>query len=113
MITENLDLFFADFGVSFTAGAISGMCIKDMSGLGIIDGQIINPGHQVLVKSSLFGDLLYNAYVTVAGEAYTVKETLPVEDGAFSLIALEKTAFIDIITAVFSADVFDVGVFVS
>jgi hypothetical protein len=92
VITEDLDLFFADFGVSFTAGAISGMCIKDMSGLGIIDGQIINPGHQVLVKTSLFGNLLYNAYVTVAGEAYTVKEALPVEDGAFSLVALEKVS---------------------
>jgi hypothetical protein len=113
VITEDLDLFFADFGVSFAAGAISGMCIKDAPGINILGNQIIEVGHQVIVKSSLFGDLLYNAYVTVAGEAYTVKETMPVEDGAFSLITLEKTAFIDIVTAVFSADVFDVGVFVS
>ena len=81
MITENLDLFFADFGVSFTAGAISGMCIKD---------QVIQVDYQVIVKSSLFGGLLYNDYVTVDGLAFVVKETMPVEDGVFSLITLEK-----------------------
>ena len=92
MITENLDLFFADFGVSFTAGAISGMCIKDQPGINILGNQVIEVGHQVIVKSSLFGHLLYDDNVTVAGEAYTVKETMPVEDGVFSLITLEKTA---------------------
>ena len=91
MITENLDLFFADFGVSFTAGAVSGMCIKDEPGLNILGNQIIEVGHQVIVKSSLFGALLYGDAVTVNGVAFTVKEVMPVEDGAFSLITLEKT----------------------
>jgi hypothetical protein len=90
VITEDLDLFFADFGVSFTAGAISGMCIKDMSGLGIIDERIIDPGHQVLVKTSAFSNLYYGTSAAVAGEAFTIKDTVPVEDGAFSLVALEK-----------------------
>jgi hypothetical protein len=90
--TENLDLFFADFGVSFVAGAVSGMCIKDMPGINILGNQIIEVGHQVIVKSSVFGDLLYGNDVTVAGEAFVVKETMPVEDGAFSLITLEKAA---------------------
>jgi hypothetical protein len=90
VITEDLDLFFADFGVSFTAGAISGMCIKDMSGLGILDGRIIDPGHQVLVKTSAFSNLFYGTSATVAGEAFTIKDALPIEDGAFSLVALEK-----------------------
>lgn len=92
MITENLDLFFADFGVSFTAGAISGMCIKDAPGINILGNQIIEVGHQVIVKSSQFGDLLYNDVVIVNGENFTVKETMPAEDGAFSLVTLEKVA---------------------
>lgn len=92
MITENLDLFFADFGVSFTAGAISGMCIKDAPGINILGNQVIEVGHQVIVKSSQFGGLLYNDIVIVAGETFIVKETMPVEDGAFSLVTLEKSA---------------------
>lgn len=91
MITENLDLFFVDFGVSFTAGAISGMCIKDAPGINILGNQIIEVGHQVIVKSSQFGNLLYNDNVTVAGESFTVKETMAIEDGVFSLISLEKS----------------------
>jgi hypothetical protein len=89
VITENLDLFFADFGVSFTAGATSGMCIKDAPGINILGNQIIEVNHQVIVKSTSFGSLLYNDMVMVAGNAFTVKETMPVEDGAFSLITLE------------------------
>jgi len=90
VITENLDLFFADFGVSFTAGAVSGMCIKDQPGLNILGDQVIEVDHQVIVKSSQFGSLIYNDPVEVEGVSFTVKETLPVEDGAFSLIRLEK-----------------------
>lgn len=90
MITENLDLFFADFGVSFVAGAVSGMCIKDESGMGILGNQVIDAGHQVLVKSSEFGALLYGDPVEVEGVAFIVREAVPVEDGAFSLITLEK-----------------------
>lgn len=90
MITENLDLFFADFGVSFTAGAVSGMCLKDQPGLNILGDQVIEVDHQVIVKSAEFGALLYGDPVEVAGEAFIVKETMPVEDGAFSLIRLEK-----------------------
>lgn len=90
MITEDLDLFFADFGVSFIAGAVSGMCLKDQPGLNILGDQVIEVDHQVIVKSAEFGSLLYGDPVEVDGEAFIVKEALPVEDGAFSLIRLEK-----------------------
>lgn len=92
MITENLDLFFADFGVSFTAGAVSGMCILDQPGINILGNQVIEVGYQVIAKSSEFGGLLYGDEVEVDGVAFVVKETMPVEDGAFSLITLERSA---------------------
>ena len=89
MITENLDLFFADFGVSFVAGAVSGMCIKDQPGINILGDQVIQVDYQVIVKSSLFGGLLYNDIVSVEDKLFTVKEAMPLEDGVFSLINLE------------------------
>ena len=90
MITEDLDLFFADFGVSFTAGAIPGMCIKDMSGFGILDDRIVDPGHVVLVKTSAFNNLFSGISATVAGQPFTIKDAMPVEDGAFSLVTLKE-----------------------
>ena len=91
MITENLDLFFADFGVSFTAGAISGMCIKDMPGVNILGNQVILVDHQVLAKTADFGHLLYGNNVEIDGVAFIVKDApMPVDDGAFCLITLEK-----------------------
>ena len=90
MITEDLNLFFADFGVSFTAGAISGMCIKDMSGFGILDDRIVDPGHVVLVKTSAFNNLFSGISATVAGRPFLIKDAMPVEDGAFSLVTLKE-----------------------
>lgn len=90
MITEDLDLFFADFGVSFTAGAISGLCIKDMSGFGILDDRIVDPGHVVLVKTSAFSNLFSGISATVAGQPFLIKDAIPVEDGAFSLVTLKE-----------------------
>lgn len=90
MIAEDLDLFFADFGVSFVAGAVSGMCLKDAPGVAILDDQILSVDGVVLVKTSEFGALLYGDTVAVDGIAYVVKNTKPVEDGAFSLVMLER-----------------------
>lgn len=90
MITEDLDLFFADFGVSFTAGAISGMCIKDMSGFGILDDRIVDPGHVVLVKTSAFNNLFSGISATVAGQPFLIKDAMTIEDGAFSLVTLKE-----------------------
>jgi hypothetical protein len=90
MTIEDLDLFFADFGVSFTAGAISGICIKDMSGFGILDDRIVDPGHVVLVKTSAFNNLFSGISATVAGQPFTIKDAMPIEDGAFSLVALKE-----------------------
>jgi hypothetical protein len=90
VITEDLDLFFADFGVSFTAGATSGMCIKDMSGFGILDDRIVDPGHVVLVRTSAFNNLFSGISATVAGQPFTIKDAMTIEDGAFSLVALKE-----------------------
>ena len=39
-LTENLDVFLADFGVSVTAGAVSGLGILDLPGELVGDGMI-------------------------------------------------------------------------
>jgi hypothetical protein len=87
--SEDLDLFFDDFGVPVTIGAIRGKCIKDMSGFGILDDRIVDPGHVILVRTDAFDNLFSGTSVNVAGKSFAVNSAMPVEDGAFSLVTLK------------------------
>jgi hypothetical protein len=90
-LTENLDVFLADFGVSVTAGAVSGVGILDMPGELVADGMIITTDYSIRCETSKFGTLAYGASVTVNSVAYTVRENLPIDDGVFCRITLQKT----------------------
>jgi hypothetical protein len=89
--TEDLSAFLADFGVSVTAGAVSGMGILDMPGELIADGMIITTDYTLRCEASKFGSLSYGASITVNSVAYTVRENKLIDDGAFCLMTLQKT----------------------
>jgi hypothetical protein len=89
--TENLDVFLADFGVSVTAGAVSGLGLLDMPGELVADGMIITTDYSLRCEASKFGGLIYGAAVTVNSVSYQVRENRLIEDGAFCLLALQKT----------------------
>ena len=90
-LTENLDVFLADFGVSVTAGAVSGVGILDMPGELVADGMIITTDYSLRCEASKFGTLAYGVSITVNGAAYTVRENRLIEDGVFCVITLQKT----------------------
>jgi hypothetical protein len=90
-LTENLDVFLADFGVSVTAGAVSGVGILDMPGELVADGMIITTDYSLRCEASKFGTLAYGASITVGGTAYTIRENRLIEDGVFCEITLQKT----------------------
>jgi hypothetical protein len=90
-LTENLDVFLADFGVSVTAGAVSGVGILDMPGELVADGMIITTDYSLRCETSKFGTLAYGASITVDGAAYTIRENRLIEDGVFCVITLQKT----------------------
>jgi hypothetical protein len=89
--TEDLSVFLADFGVSVTAGAVSGFGILDMPGELIADGMIITTDYSLRCEASKFGSLAYGTSVTVDSVAYTVRENKLIDDGAFCLMTLQKT----------------------
>jgi hypothetical protein len=89
--TENLDVFLADFGVSVTAGAVSGFGLLDMPGELIADGMVITTDYSLRCEASKFGGLIYGAAVTVDGVNYQVRDNRLVEDGKFCDITLQKT----------------------
>lgn len=90
-LAENLDLFFEDFGVAVTTGAVSGLGILDMPTEIIAAGQVLSTDYSLTCKANQFGHLKYGDSVTVAGVAYTVRETRFLDDGAFVEISLSKT----------------------
>ena len=91
-LTENLSLFLADFGVTVTSGAVTGLGILDMPGQVVAGDMIITTDYRLTVKTSEFGGLIYGAGVTVDGINYQVREAMKIDDGEFSDLMLTRVA---------------------
>lgn len=91
-LTENLDVFLADFGVTVTSGAVSGYGLLDMPGELIADGMVITTDYSLRCEASKFGGLIYGAAMTVDGVNYQVRDNRLVDDGKFCDITLLKVA---------------------
>jgi hypothetical protein len=89
--TENLEVFLADFGVSCSAGAVSALGILDMPSQIISDGMVLSTDYTLTARASNFGTLIRGSSITVDSVAYTVRETMLIDDGKFVQIALQKT----------------------
>jgi hypothetical protein len=90
-ITEDLDIFLADFGVSCTAGAVTATGILDMPSQILSDGMVLSTDYTLTARASNFGSLIRGNSITVDSVAYTVRETMLIDDGKFVQIALQKT----------------------
>jgi len=90
-ITEDLDIFSADFGVSCTAGAVTANGILDMPSQILSDGMVLSTDYTLTARASNFGSLIRGNSITVDSVAYTVRETMLIDDGKFVQIALQKT----------------------
>jgi hypothetical protein len=90
-ITEDLDIFLADFGVSCIAGAVTANGILDMPSQILSDGMVLSTDYTLTARASNFGSLIRGNSITVDGVAYTVRETMLIDDGKFVQIALQKT----------------------
>ena len=90
-ITEDLDIYLADFGVSCTAGDTTANGILDMPSQVISDGMVLTTDYTLTTRASNFGDLVSGDLITVDGNSYTVRETLLIDDGRFVQIALQRT----------------------
>lgn len=110
-LTEDLNIFLADFGVSCTAGAVTAKGILDMPMDVIAGGQVLSTDYTLTTRASDFGDLQYGSEVNVNGVPYTVRETRLIDDGAFCQIGLMRslaTSLTQPDTAVDAGDVDDV-----
>jgi len=90
-ITEDLDIFLADFGVSCTAGAVTANGILDMPSQILSDGMVLSTDYTLTARTSKFGSLIRGDLITVDVAAYTEREPMLIDDGKFVQIALQKT----------------------
>ena len=90
-ITEDLDVFLADFGVSCTAGDTTANGILDMPSEEVIGGMVLSTDYSLTTRFSNFGTLIAGDAIEVDGEDYTVRQNRRIGDGKFVEIALQKT----------------------
>lgn len=90
-ITEDLSIFLADFGVSCTADAVTANGILDMPSQILSDGMVLSTDYTLTAKATDFGTLIRGDSITVDSVAYTVRETMLIDDGKIVQIALQKT----------------------
>lgn len=89
-LTEDLNLFLNDFGVSCSAGAISALGILDMPSQIISGDMVLTTDYTLTARAADFGGLKFGDSITVAGTNYQVRETRKIDDGAFVEIGLTK-----------------------
>ena len=77
-----------DFGVPVIWGAISSSGILDKNAQLIFGGNVISVDYAVRLKSSIFSALRYGDLLQVDGAAYSVREPMPVGDGAYMMVSL-------------------------
>lgn len=85
------DLLLADFGVSVTAGAISGIGMLDQNSQISLQGQVIMVNYALTCRTDLFGSLQHGSALTIAGEVFKVDhEPIRFADGMYCVIPLER-----------------------
>lgn len=91
-LSENLDVFIAtaEFAVTVTNGVTATTGILDMPSEIIAGNMVISTDYALTIKSSVYPTLKYGDSLTVAGAAYTVREVRLQDDGAFSVVYLQK-----------------------
>lgn len=90
MLIDDPSIYLADFGVTVTAGAVTGTGILDMPSELIVDGQIISTDYTLTCEASKFGALLYGSQISVNGVPYTVRVATLVNDGVFAQLSLQR-----------------------
>jgi hypothetical protein len=89
VFVENLAGFLSDFGVPaiFSAGTVT--VLFDTPGQDILSGRVQSDQYEITYRTADKPNLAYGVVLSIAGSAYTVLSSNPIDDGAFSRAVLE------------------------
>ncbi|OXE37441.1 MAG: hypothetical protein CGW95_01435 [Phenylobacterium zucineum] len=89
-LTEDLSVFFNEFAVTVTKGAVTDKGILDMPTTIMGGEMVLSNEYTVMLRTSVFGVPLYGDAITVDGTAYTVREARMIDDGKLVEVSLAK-----------------------
>lgn len=90
-LDESLAVFFADLGVSATAGTTTANGILDQPSQVLAGDMVLTTDYTFTAAASDFGTLTAGSSITVNSVAYTVREARLIDDGAIIELSLQKT----------------------
>jgi hypothetical protein len=90
MITEDLSVFFNDFGVTVVWSSVTGKGILDAPTNVMGGGMVLSNEYLLTVKTAEFGGAMYGDLMTVNSVSYNVREARQVDDGVLTEILLSK-----------------------
>jgi hypothetical protein len=90
--TEDPTLYLSDFGVSCSAGAVSGLGILEQDSEMALGGDVVFIPYVLTAEASKFGSLEYGDSITVDGIGYIVEQKpMLTDDGTFCRVPLAIT----------------------
>ena len=90
MFAEDLDVLFADFGVTAVLGAASAQVLLDMPDQGVLGDMQISTDYAITFKASDLAGIKHSDSITVDGTSYTVREVTLLDDGKIKHAALKR-----------------------
>jgi hypothetical protein len=90
-LDESLAVFFAELGVSATAGSTTANGIFDQPSQVLAGDMVLTTDYTFTAAASDFGTLTAGSSITVDSVAYTVREARLIDDGAIVELSLQKT----------------------
>lgn len=91
MFTEDLAVFFADFGDDATFGLVSGRVIYDRDTQLVLTGQVLDDEESALMASATFPALANGDALAITGRgSFTVREVRAIDDGALKRVTLRR-----------------------
>lgn len=90
MFTEDLGLFFADFGVDATWGSLSTKVIIDAATEDLLGGRVLSTDYVLTLPAAEFPGIAKDAQITVGAVTYRVREVRLIDDGAVKELSATK-----------------------
>ncbi len=88
--TEDLDVFFSDFNDTVVYSSATYKGILEQPDEMVADGVVMTTDYMLTAKTTDLGALIFDADLTVNGDAYKVRSTRKIDDGSFCILSLMK-----------------------
>lgn len=91
MITEDLSVFVADFGVTAEFGDLSGKVLLDAPDASILSDRVLSTNYLMTFIATDFPGLKHGDWLTIDDIAYQVQSVTAIDDGKIKTASVERS----------------------